>query len=109
VPGVTVKEHDIMESPQTQLQYLARALIWCFVLAVALQVFWWLIVLVAGDWAYGIHAGIFEITRHEFDLVMYCGLLFVKVMALVFFLIPYISLRIALRHTLAPGPTDAAS
>jgi hypothetical protein len=87
-----------MESPQAQLKYVARALIWSFLLAVALQVFWWIILLAADDWAYGIHASMFEITRREFDLVMYCGLLFVKVTALVFFLIPYIALRIALRR-----------
>jgi hypothetical protein len=95
---VTAKEHDTMESPQAHLKYVARALIWSFLLAVALQVFWWIILLVADDWAYGIHAAVFEITRRDFDLVMYCGLVFVKVTALVFFLIPYIALRIALRR-----------
>ena len=35
---VTAKEHDTMESPQAHLKYVARALIWSFLLAVALQV-----------------------------------------------------------------------
>jgi hypothetical protein len=36
-------------------------------------------------------------TRQQFDLIIYCGMGFVKLSAFVFFLIPYVALRLVLR------------
>ena len=87
-----------MEDIRADMELRARALLWCFVLSVALLVIWGVFYLAIGRWAWGIHARWFELTRHEFDLIMYGGMGLVKVLALVLFLIPYIAIRIALRR-----------
>ena len=38
-----------------------------------------------------------EAEKHEYDLVILCGMTFLKLMALVLFLAPYIAIRIVLR------------
>ena len=86
-----------MEDSKAQLEYVARALIRCFVLALAFLAVWFVFYLLVGQWGYDIHSRMFEMTRREFDLIMYCGMAFVKLSAFVFFLIPYISLRLVLR------------
>ena len=86
-----------MNDHHDQLEYLARVLIRCFLLSVALLAFWGVCYLVIGDWGYGFHSRFFEMTRQQFDLIMYCGMAFVKLSAFVFFLIPYIALRLVLR------------
>jgi len=40
----------------------------------------------------------FGLTRHEVDLIHYCGMAFVKMTVLVFFLFPYVALRLVLRR-----------
>ncbi|MHC4709798.1 MAG: DUF6868 family protein [Planctomycetota bacterium] len=86
-----------MNDNHQQLEILARALIRCFLLSVALLAFWGICYLVIDDWAYGFHSRFFEMTRQQFDLIMYCGMGFVKLSAFVFFLIPYVALRLVLR------------
>jgi hypothetical protein len=86
-----------METHQAQFEYLARVLIRCFVLSLALLLIWFVFYLVVGRWGYDIHSRMFEMTRREFDLIMYCGMAFVKLSAFVFFLIPYIAVRLTLR------------
>jgi hypothetical protein len=86
-----------METHQAQFEYLSRALIRCFVLSLALLFIWFVFYLLVRQWAYDIHSRMFELTRREFDLIMYCGMAFVKLSAFFFFLIPYISVRLILR------------
>jgi hypothetical protein len=90
-------ESKAMNDNHDQLEYLARALIRCFLLSVALLAFWGVCYLIIDDWVYGFHSRFFEMTRQQFDLIMYCGMAFVKLSAFVFFLIPYLSLRLVLR------------
>jgi hypothetical protein len=40
----------------------------------------------------------FGLTPHEIDLIHYCGMAFVKMSVLVFFLFPYVALRLVLRR-----------
>ena len=90
-------ESKAMNDKHDQLEYLARVLIRCFLLSVALLAFWGVCFLVIDDWAYGFHSRFFEMTRPQFDLIMYCGMAFVKLSAFVFFLVPYVALRLVLR------------
>jgi hypothetical protein len=39
----------------------------------------------------------FGLTPHEIDVIHYCGMAFVKMCVLVFFLFPYIAIRLVLR------------
>jgi hypothetical protein len=76
---------------------LAKVLMWCFLLSFALLLFWTAFYFLLGDWAYAIHARWFELSRHDFDMLHYFGLGFIKALTFLFFLFPYISIRIVLR------------
>ena len=82
---------------EAALRNLARVLIWSFLVTIALLFFWLVSDWIAGGWAYGVLSWMFEITKHEYDLVILCGMTFLKLMALVLFLAPYIAIRIVLR------------
>jgi hypothetical protein len=75
----------------------ADVFLWCFLLSYALLIFWLVIYLLAGDWIYGVNARWFEVSMHDFTLVNYWGMAFIKLCAIVFFLVPYLSIRIVLR------------
>ena len=69
----------------------------CFVLAVCLLLFSFVFYLLAADWAYSIHSGWFDITRHEFTLMYYYVMAFMKIASFLFFLLPYIAIKLILR------------
>lgn len=87
-----------MDDVRASMEWRARTLLWCFVLSVVLLCVWAIVYLALGRWAYGFQTRWFELSRHEFDLVMYCGMGLVKILAFVLFLIPYIAIRIAMRR-----------
>ncbi len=66
----------------------------CFLLTIGLLLIWFVGYLVGDDLAFRIHATMFDIDKREFDLIMYCGMALLKFAAVVFFLIPYVALRI---------------
>ena len=82
--------HDFLET-------CSRILIRCFVISIAFLLFWFCIFLIGGDFAFGIHAKMFEIDRHDFDLMNYYGMGFLKISAYLLFLIPFISIKLILR------------
>jgi len=79
------------------LRLVASVLIRCVILSVAVMLLWSGAVVIAGDFAYGVHAGMFDITRHEFDLLNYYGIALTKLFAFTFFFLPYISILLVLK------------
>ena len=69
----------------------------CFVLAVCLLLFSFVFYLLAADWAYSIHSSWFDISRLHFDLMYYYVMAFMKIAGFLFFLIPYIAIKLILR------------
>ena len=53
--------------------------------------------LLAADWAYSIHSRWFDITRHEFTLMYYRVMASMKIATFLFFLFPYIAIKLILR------------
>ncbi len=89
---------EIFHTKQSNsLEVLAGVLLRCFLLAVCLLLLWFVFFLVAGQWAYSIHSKWFEITRHDFDIIMYCAIAFFKTSATLFFLLPFIAVKLILR------------
>lgn len=76
--------------------YLARVLLRCILLGFGLLLLWFIVVLVGGNAAFAIHSSIFEISRHDFDLMQYWGMGLTKIFIIVFFVIPFIALRLTL-------------
>lgn len=79
------------------LQRASDILLRCTLLSFALLLISFTFYLAAGDWAYGIHARLFDISRQEFTLIYYGGMGLLKTLALVLFLIPYLAIRLVLR------------
>jgi hypothetical protein len=85
-------------SPQTTelLEVFARVLLRCTVLGFGLLLVWGAAYLLASDvirW----QGGWFDLTAHELDVIHYCGIGFVKSCVLLFFLFPYVSIRMVLK------------
>ena len=60
--------------------------------------FWFIFFLLDGDFGYTIHAKWFQISRHEYDLLNYYGMAFIKGCNFLFFLFPYIAIRMVLKR-----------
>jgi phosphatidylglycerophosphate synthase len=86
-----------MDEQDNLLDRVADILLWCFLLSFALLLLWFVFYLLAGNWAYSIHAGWFELSRRDFALVNYWGMAFTKVFAIIIFLLPYLSIKLVLR------------
>ncbi len=80
------------------LDVSAKMLIRCFIMNFALALLWFCLLLVGeGHWGYELHSQIFDITQHEFVVINYCGIAFLKLCNLIFFLVPYIAIKWVLR------------
>lgn len=75
---------------------LAKIMLRCFVLGYVLLLLWFVVSLVATGLIYGI-GKLYGLTPHEVDLINYCGMTGVKCVVLLFFLIPYIAIRLVMR------------
>ena len=81
------------------LDITAKVLVRCFILNFALIMLWFFFILIGnGQWGYGFHSKFFDITRHEFVLINYCGMAFAKLCNIIFFGLPYIAIRLVLTH-----------
>jgi heme/copper-type cytochrome/quinol oxidase subunit 2 len=85
------------------LQAIAAILLRCFVLSIALLILWFVTFLLAGDLGYAVHARWFELSRHDFDLMNYYVMAVVKICSILFFLFPYVSIRLILRKESREG------
>jgi TRAP-type C4-dicarboxylate transport system permease small subunit len=79
------------------LDAVAGIFLRCFVLAVCLLLFSFVFYLLAADWAYSIHSRWFDISRLHFDLMYYYVMAFMKIASFLFFLLPFISIKLFLR------------
>ena len=79
------------------LEAVAGVLIRCFFLGIAVMLFWLLFALFGKELAYSVHSKMFDITAHEFELMIYFGMAFFKMLIFILFLFPYISIRMVLK------------
>jgi hypothetical protein len=85
----------------SDLEILSNILIRCFIIGVLFITFWFIFFLLGGDLGYTIHAKWFQISRHEYDLLNYCGMALIKGCIFLFFLFPYIAIRMVLKKRTA--------
>ena len=93
-----------MDEQDSLLDRVAGIFLRCFLMCYALLLLWFVLFLLAGNWAYGIQAGWFELSRHDFALVNYFGIAFTKICAIIFFLFPYVSIKLVLRKQRKKNP-----
>ena len=79
------------------LDAIAKVLLWCFVLGFLLLLIWVGVFVLAGDVIHDLHGKMFGLSPHELNLIHYCGIAFVKLCVFLFFLFPYIAIRMVLR------------
>ncbi len=82
------------------LDTIAKVLMRCFVLGVLFLLLWFVAYLVASDAIYR-QGKMFELTPHEINIIFYCGMGLVKGCVLLFFLFPWMAIRLVLRKRLA--------
>ena len=79
------------------LDAVAKVLLRCFVLGYLFLLLWLGGYLVAGDFIYRLNSRLFGVTQHEMNLMHFFGMALVKLILFVFFLFPYVSIRLVLR------------
>ena len=86
------------------LQTLATILIRSFLFGLAFLLLWFLLYLIAPGWMFETNAKWFNIGRHDFDLINYFGMGFMKISILLFFVFPYLAIRSMLRRKERKSP-----
>ena len=76
------------------LDALAKVLIRSFIGGFIILLFCVFIMLAGDDFVYKIHSQWFDISKQQFDLLWYAGITLFKTFIFVFFLIPYIAIRL---------------
>ena len=80
---------------------LAKVLLRAWVCGFLLMFVWMAAFFLAGDMIYRVHGDMFGLSKHELDLIFYCGLGLTKLVILLFFFFPWLAIRLVLRGTRA--------
>ena len=88
---------DEASSTEELLDLSAMILIRCFFMGVAALLFWSGMLFFAGDLAYKVHSSFFPMSSQQFYSIHYTGILLTKGCVTLFFLFPYISIRLVQR------------
>jgi hypothetical protein len=76
---------------------LAKVLLRCWIISFALGLFSFVVFMLTGEIIDDIHGKMFGLTPLELDLVIYCGLGLFKLFVFIFYLFPWIAIRMVLR------------
>jgi len=80
------------------LQVTGQVLLRCLIIGISVLLLWWVALLFAGDLAYKIHSSaVVSVSREQFDVIHYTGLLMTKAVISILFFFPYIAIRLVLR------------
>ena len=82
------------------LEVIGQVLIRCLVMGVIVLFIWWGALLLAGDLAYRVHIKLISISisRQQFDIIHYTGMLMTKAAISVLFFFPYVAIRLVIRN-----------
>ena len=76
------------------IQMLQSFFMWCSIINIGLLTLTFLMLTLAKEWIYKTHSRWFDISKENFDLVLYCFIGFYKLLIWVFCIIPWIALSI---------------
>jgi hypothetical protein len=85
------------DSTRDSFDTLAKVLIRCWFMGTFLLMFSCVVFMFTGEFIDDIHGKMFGLTPHELDLIIYCGLGLHKLCLNLFFLFPWIAIRLVLR------------
>ena len=80
------------------LEAIAKILLRCWILGFIVLLFWWGAITLAGDLVLGVHGDMFDLTRPQLNVIHYCGVLLTKLVVVLFFFIPWLSIRMVLKR-----------
>jgi hypothetical protein len=83
------------------LEVVAKILLRCWIMGFLLMLFSFVVFVLTGEIIHEIHGKMFGLSPHELDLIMYCGLGFFKLFLLIFYLFPWLAIRLVLRKAKA--------
>ncbi|MFK5925839.1 MAG: hypothetical protein QM483_04320 [Desulfuromusa sp.] len=67
---------------------------WSALINMAILIWWFLFLSFAHDWTYEMHSRFYMISRESFNNIHYVGMMIFKLFIFMFFIVPYIALRI---------------
>jgi len=79
------------------LEVISQILVGCTVMGICALLIWWGALGLLGDFAYSIHSRMAPMTRQEFDLIHYIGMLMTKAGVSLLFFFPYVAVRLVIR------------
>jgi hypothetical protein len=95
--GAEAPAMPISKESTELLDVVAKILLRSFAIGYALLLIWAAMLLLTPDFLVKISKP-FDVTPHEVMVINYCGVAFVKCWLLVFFLFPYVAIRLVLRR-----------
>lgn len=76
--------------------FVREILGWCTLINIGLLLLWGIFFFFAHDWMYRLHTRWFRFSVEQFDAIHYAGMAFLKLIVIVFNLVPYLAMRIVL-------------
>jgi hypothetical protein len=71
-----------------------NVLAWNVIINFSILLLWLLIFCFAHEWIYKLHSRFFSLSKENFDVIHYAGMAFYKLTIFIFFLGPYLALRL---------------
>jgi hypothetical protein len=87
---MTDSTHDFFDT-------LAKILLRCWIFGFLLLLLWFGIYMLAGGVIYRMHGSMFDLSKHDLDVIQYCGMGFVKLSVILFLFFPWLAIRLVLR------------
>ncbi len=81
------------------LEVVAKILLRCWLFGFILLFIWLGVSLFMGETIYGLHSTLFGLTKHELQLIFYCGMGLLKILVLLFFFILWLAIKLVLRKS----------
>ena len=85
------------ESTRELLETVAKVLLRCIGFGFLLLLIWAGFFMLSGELVYDLHGNIFGLSKHELDVIHYCGMGLVKLFVFTFFLFPWLAIKLVLR------------
>ena len=79
------------------LEVVSQVLSRCVVMGVVVLLFWWGGLAIMGDLVYGVHSKLTPMSRQQFNVIHYAGMLTTKTAVSLLFLFPYIAIRLVIK------------
>ncbi len=86
-----------MKTVDEVLEVISQILIRCTIMGFVVLLYWWGALELGGDLAYSVHSKIAPMSRAQFDILHYVGMLMTKTAVVLLFFFPYIAIRLVIK------------